>query len=87
LVYCTVSITTPELVTWWVCRGGGGVLPAPPQLEFVATAETSRVKHAVSKKHFAFDFLVKNSRGNRRMGMNTVALARPGKVSVKTTMI
>jgi hypothetical protein len=50
-------------------------------------AETSSAKHAVSRKPLADNFLLKNSRGNKRIGRNTIAVADPGKVSVKTTMI
>jgi hypothetical protein len=63
------------------------VFPPPPQLEVIATAETSSAKHAVSQKPLAAHFLLKSSRGNRRNGRNTRAVAAPGKVSVKTTMI
>jgi hypothetical protein len=63
------------------------VFALPPQPEPIAMAETSSTKHAVSQKRFAAHFLVKNSRGSKRIGRNTIAAANPGKVSVKTTMI
>lgn len=59
----------------------------PPQPEPIATAETSSAKQAVSQKRLPAHFLVKNSRGNRRIGRNTIAAADPGKASVKTTII
>jgi hypothetical protein len=41
----------------------------------------------MSQKRLAAHFFVKNNRGNRRIGKNTIEVANPGKVSVKTTMI
>jgi hypothetical protein len=86
-IYCTVTVTTPELVTCRVGAVGGGVVDAelPPQA-LRNTGAVSRIMAVRTGRRtlFADAFSQIDIYGSSRIEKSATALAATGPVSVNT---
>jgi len=84
MVYCTISLTTPELVAWVV--GCVVDLELPPQ-PIVKAAPANRITPKQKEMPFTASLLLKRNRGKRKMGKRPPTAAVVVTASVKTTVM
>jgi len=89
--YCTVRLTTPELVAWYVGfeMGGEELDPTPPPQPLAIDEAAARAiaRQTTNQTPPLAILLLANNIGKRRIGKTISAGATPGRVSLKTMVI